>query len=178
MQNSHSLSSSSVFIFVGLILIFVAFVTLPTKVMIYAQPADADDYNIGWLFSPVIGVWGLAVVALGLVQSSMPKRKTESYLLFLTALVGIGLAYVAYLLFFFGSGVIASAGRGEPLFWLYFALVLGPSLVIFGFTAKYLNAQGKKLFLAGKNLKIAALLLSVGTPVTYTVVLLKLMNVF
>ncbi len=177
MQSSRWLSSTRIFMLVGIALVILAFATFPTKVIIYSQPADADGYNIGWLFSPIIGVWGLAVVALGLVQSAMPKRKAENYLLFVSAVICVGLAYASYLAVLFGSGIFASVGRGEPLFLVYFAMVLAPSIVVLGSTAKYLKSKEKSSFVASGKVRTAALTALVAVPLTYTFVLLSLLNV-
>jgi hypothetical protein len=177
MMVSHLLTSSQIFTIIGAVLIFLALVTFPTKVMIQAQPGDEDDYMIGWLFAPIIGVFGLAAVALGLAQTSMPKRSVESYLLFFMLVVSVGLVYGGYLAVAFGSGLIMSAGRGEPFFWIYFGLVLAPSLIIIGLTAKFLKAMDRPVFLINKKVKAATLFLLVAVPLTYTCVLLAYLNV-
>jgi hypothetical protein len=172
-----SFSSSQVFLLLGIVLVALAFVTFPTKAMIQAQPGDEDDYMIGWLFAPIIGIWGFAAITLGLVQSSIPKRKAESYLLFIVAVVCVALTYAAYLAVAFGSGLIASVGRGELFFWLYFCLVLAPSLVTIGFTVKFFKAGDKPVFSVGKKVKVATLFLLVATPLLYTFALLVYLNV-
>ena len=72
--------------------------------------------GIGWLFAPIIGIYGLASVVLGLVHSSILKRTVELYLVPILAVVSVGLAYAVYMVVVFGSGIIQSVGRGEPFF--------------------------------------------------------------
>ncbi|MCW4018301.1 MAG: hypothetical protein NWF00_06445 [Candidatus Bathyarchaeota archaeon] len=101
-------------------MLFWRLLLLTVKIPIYAQPNDVDYFSAGWLFAPVVGVWGLSIVIIGLVQSAAPKRRIENFLLPIMASVSVGLAYAAYLVAVFGSGIIRSVGRDEPFFLLYF----------------------------------------------------------
>ena len=101
--SSNSFASFRVFLYLGIGLVVLAVATFPMKIPIQAQPGDVDYFIIGWLFAPIIGIWGLASIVLGLVQSSMPKRRIESYLLPLLVMVSVGLAYAAYLVIVFGT---------------------------------------------------------------------------
>ncbi len=160
----------------GALLIATACIVFPARLPLYSQAADQDYIAVGWLFAPIIGVWGLSAVALGLVQSPMPKRSAESYLVFVLAIVCIGLGYAAYLTVMFGSGLIASVGKGEPLFWVYFSLVLAPSLIIGISTVKYLRAKEKLVLLRSRGVRTATLLTLILVPLTYSSVLLTYMH--
>jgi len=155
------------FLLLGIALVVLAFAAFPTRVSIQAQPGDEDYYTVGWLFAPIIGVWGLASVTLGLVQSSMPRRSIEPYLLFILAVVCIGLSFAAYTAVVFGSGIIYSVGRGEPFFWLYFGLVLAPSLITISSTVKFLKAKEKTSTLMSNKVRAAAFVLLAAVPLTY-----------
>ncbi len=178
MSIRQRLKSSQLFTLAGVVLVVLAFVTFPTKVMLQAQSGDEDDFLVGWLLSPIIGVWGLAAINLGFVQSSMPRRKAESYLLFILSLVCMALAYGAYLAVVFGSGLISSVGRGEPFFLLFFGLVLVSSLVTIASSVKFFKAGDKQVFLVSKRAKAATLLSMVAVPLVYTGILLTYLNVF
>jgi hypothetical protein len=132
---------------------------------------------MGWLFAPIIGMWGLASTVLGLVESSWPKRRIESYLIPILSIVSVGLAYAAYLAIVFGSGIIRSVGRGEPFFWLYFSLILVPSLLIFAFSIKFFRAEGKVEFSANKNLRAGVFVALFAVPLSYTAAFLLLLYV-
>jgi hypothetical protein len=163
------------FLYLGIALVVLAVVTFPTRIPIQAQPMDVDYYGIGWLFAPIIGVWGLASIVLGLVQSSSPKRKIESYLLPMLAVVSVSLAYAAYLAVVFGSGIIRSVGKGEPFWWLYFGLVLAPSLLIYASAIKFLRSKEKIDFLANKKVRATTFVVLAAVPLSYTAIFLLLM---
>jgi hypothetical protein len=170
------LVGSYMFLYLGIALILLAIVSLPMRIPVQAQPWDVDYFSIGWLFAPIIGVWGFASTVLGLVQSSQPKRKIESYLLLILAVVTVSLAYAAYIVFVFGSGIISSVGRGEPFFWVYFSLVLAPSLLIYASSIRFLRSKERSDFLANQKVRIAMFVALAAVPLSYIAVFLLLMN--
>jgi hypothetical protein len=175
MVPSHLFMSSRMFLYLGVALVALAVVTFPTRIPIQEQPMDVDYYSVGWLFAPIIGIWGLVSVVLGLVQSSSPKRKIESYLLPILAVVSVSLVYAAYLAVVLGSGIIRSVGKGEPFFWLYFGLVLVPSLLIYASATKFLRSKEKIDFLANKKVRAATFVILAAVPLSYITVFLLLM---
>jgi hypothetical protein len=166
---------SSMFLYLGIALILLAVVSLPIRIPIQAQPGDVDYFSMGWLFAPIIGVWGLASTVLGLVLSSKPKRKIESYLSLILAVVTVSLAYAAYLVIVFGSGIISSVGRGEPFFWVYFSLVLAPSLLIYAYSIRFLKSKERLDFLTNQKVRLATFITLVAVPLSYTAIFLLLM---
>ena len=176
MVSSNLLVNSRMFLYLGIALIALAVVTFPTKIPLQAQPMDVDYYGVGWLFAPIIGIWGLASLVLGFVQSSFPKRRIESYLLPLLTVVTVGLVYAAYLAIFFSSGIVRSAGNGEPFFWLYFGLVLAPSLLIYVSAIKFYRSKEKMFFLTSRSVSVAVFVALAAVPLSYTAVFLLLMN--
>lgn len=175
MDSSHLLTSSRMFLYLGIGLVVLAVATFLMKIPIQAQPGDVDYFGIGWLFAPIIGIWGFASIVLGLVHSSSPKRTIESYLLPVLALVTVGLAYATYMVIFFGSGIIRSAGRGEPFWWLYFLMVLVPSLLIYALAIKFLRSEGPIDLLASQKVRVATFVTLAAVPLLYTFVFLLLM---
>jgi len=163
------------FLYLGIALVVLAVATFPMKIPIQAQPGDVDYFGIGWLFAPIIGIWGFASIVFGLLQSSSPKRTIESYLLPVMALVTVGLAYATYMVIFFGSGIISSAGRGEPFWWLYFLMVLVPSLLIYASATKFLRSKAPIDLLASQEARIATFVILAAVPLLYTFVFLLLM---
>ena len=168
-------AGSRMFLYLGIALVALAVFIFPMRMPIEAQPMDVDYYSIGWLFTPIIGVWGLASTVLGLVQSSQPERKIESYLLLVLAVVTVSLAYAAYTVIVFGSGVIRSVGRGEPFFWVYFSLVLAPSLLIYTSSIRFLKSKERLDFLANQKVRIAMLVTLATVPLSYTAIFFLLM---
>jgi hypothetical protein len=166
---------SRMFHYLGIALIALAVFIFPMRIPIEAQPGDVDYFGIGWLFAPIIGVWGLASTVLGLVQSSQPKRKIESYLLLILAVVTVSLAYAAYLVTVFGSGIISSVGRGEPFFWVYFGLVLAPSLLIYACSFRFLGSKESIDFLTNQKLRFVTFVALGAVPLSYTAIFLLLM---
>jgi hypothetical protein len=142
MVNNGLFSRSRSFLYLGIALVGLALVTFPMRIPIQAQPMDVDYYSMGWLFAPIIGMWGLASTVLGLVEMSWPKRRIESYLIPILAIVSVGLAYAAYLAIVFGSGIIRSVGRGEPFFLALLQPDSGSKLVDFRVDDKILQSGG------------------------------------
>jgi hypothetical protein len=163
------------FLYLGIALILLAVVSLSIRIPIQGQPGDVEYFSMGWLFAPIIGVWGLASTVLGLVQSSKPRKKIESYLSFILAVVTLGLAYAAYLVIVFGSGIISSVGRGEPFFWVYFSLVLAPSLLIYAYSIRFLRSKERLDFLANQKVRIATFITLAVVPLSYTTIFLLMM---
>jgi hypothetical protein len=163
------------FLYLGIALILLAVVSLSIRIPIQGQPGDVEYFSMGWLFAPIIGVWGLASTVLGLVQSSKPRKKIEFYLSFILAVVTLGLAYAAYLVIVFGSGIISSVGRGEPFFWVYFSLVLAPSLLIYAYSIRFLGSKERLDFLANQKVRIATFITLAVVPLSYTTIFLLMM---
>lgn len=178
MLTKHVFSSSNVFLLLGIALFVAALVAFPTRVEFVDQqaPGHSEDYSVGWLFAPIMGVWGLASLALGLVQSTRPKLYVARLLLLLSALVCVGLSFAAYMVIFYGFGIMASVERGEPLFILYFGLVLAPSLVILASTVKFLRAGERAIFQVNKRVKAAVFVVLAAVPLTYSFAFLAYAN--
>jgi hypothetical protein len=166
---------SSMFLYLGIALILLAVVSLFVRIPIQGQPGDVDYFSIGWMFAPIIGVWGLASTVLGIVQSTQPKRRIESYLSLVLAVVTVSLAYAAYLVIVFGSGIISSVGKGEPFFWVYFSLVLAPSLLIYVSSIRFMRSKEILDFLTNQKVRIATFVTLAAVPLSYTAIFLLLM---
>jgi hypothetical protein len=156
------------FLYLGIAFVALGIVTFPTRIPIEAQPMDPDYYSVGWLFAPIIGIWGLASIVLGLVHSSSPKRTIESYLLPVLAVVTVGLAFATYMVVVFGSGIVRSVGSGEPFWWLYLVMVLAPSVLIYTSAVKFLRSRGPLDFLASQKVRVATFVMLAAVPLSYT----------
>jgi len=174
MVSRQAFTSSSIFMLLGIALFVTALVTFPTRVEFVDQqaPGHSEQYGVGWLFSPIIGVWGLASFALGLVQSPKPGWAAAHLLVFLSVLVCVGFAFAVYMVIFYGFGIVASVGRGEPLFLLYFALVLVPSVIVLASTTKFFRAGEKPIFQVSRKVKAAVFVLLAALPLTYSIAFL------
>ncbi len=172
------LADSQAFLLLGLVLIVLAFIAFPTRVEFGDQGAigGSEHYNVGWLFAPIIGIWGVASIALGLIQSSMPKHRIEYYLMLILVVVCTGLAFAGFMTIVYGSGIIMSVGRGEPLFLIYFALVLVPSLIIMASTVGFMKMGKRADFLVNKKVKVAVFFLLAAVPLTYSLIFLTYTN--
>jgi len=167
-------TSSNIFLLLGVTLFVIAIVSFPTRVEFVDQqePSHSETYTIGWLFAPIIGAWGFASLALGLEQSSMPKRRVEYCLLFILAVVCVGLSFATYMVVFFGSGIVASAGRGEPFFWLYFGLILAPNIIVIASTTQFLRAKERAFLKLSRKVKTAVFVVLAAVPLTYSLAIL------
>ncbi len=162
------------FLYLGIALVALAVVAFPTRIPLQAQPRDVDYYSIGWLFAPIIGIWGLASLVLGLVQSSSSKTRIASYLLPVLATVTVGLAYASYMVVVFGFGIIRSVGRGEPFWWLCFGLVLAPAVLVYASALKFLKSDYRADFLNKPKARVAVFAGLAIVPLTYSAVFLLL----
>jgi hypothetical protein len=163
------------FVYLGVALFVLAVVTFPT----HAQAADSDYYGVGWLFAPIIGVWGLASLVLGLVQSSQPKSKVEAYLLLISALLFVGFAFAAFMAVIYGVGIVQSVARGEPFWLIYFGFVLVPGLIAGVSTYKYLKSKEKESrVLMDKKVKAVTFVLLAAVPLLYSAFLPNYLNLF
>lgn len=178
MGTGHLLHNSRLFIYLGIFLVVIAVATFPMKIPIQAQPGDVDYFAIGWLFAPIIGIWGFASIVLGLVHSSSPKRDIKYYLLPVLALVTAGLAYATYMVIFFGSGLIRSMGKSEPFWWFYFLMILIPSLLIYFLAIKFLRSELPINLLVSPKVRIAPIVTLVAVPLFYTFIFFLLMYLF
>jgi hypothetical protein len=171
-------TGSRVFLLLGCALVVFAVVTFPMRIALgdQTEPLGNEDLMVGWLFSPIIGVWGLASISFGLAQSSMPKRTAESCLLFISAVVCVALAFAVYLAGIFGSGVITNVGKADPFFWIYFSLVLAPSIVIISSTVKFIKTKEKLNFLFNRKVRDAAFAALAVVPLAYSVALATFLN--
>jgi hypothetical protein len=91
------------------------------------------------------------------------------------AVVTVGLAYATYMVAVFGLGIIRSVGRGEPFWWLYFILVLVPSVLIYASTIKFLKSEKKPILLMNNKVKAATFVILAGVPLSFTAVFLVLL---
>jgi hypothetical protein len=165
------------FVYLGVALVVLAVVTFPARVMLHAQAADSDYYGVGWLFAPIIGVWGLASLVLGLVQSSQPKSKVEAYLLPISVVLFVGFAFAAFMAAVYGVGIVRSVGHGEPFWLIYFGFVLGPSLIAGASTYKYLKSKEKEnRLLLDKKVRAVTFVLLAAVPLLYSTFLLNYLN--
>ena len=170
-MKSPSLTCSRLFIYLGFALIVVAFVTFPTRVLLHAQPADTDYYRIGWLFSPIIGMWGLTSAVLGIVQSSMQTEKTKTCLWILMGLVFVALGFSGWMAISFGIG-----GAGNPFWLVYFAMVLIPSSIIYVASYSFFKNKDKiKAAFSSKKRIFMIFSILIIVPLVYTVALLALL---
>ncbi|MFB3888879.1 MAG: hypothetical protein ACE14S_05260 [Candidatus Bathyarchaeia archaeon] len=169
-------TSSRVFLILGVALLVLAAVSFPTRIVVgdMAEPMGYDKVNVGWLFAPVVGVWGLASLVMGLAQSSAPRSRVEPFLLLILALVSAGAAYAGYLAFAFGTPLLHLAA--EPFFWLYFTLCLVPAIVVYVFGFRYFRAKERGELLARKKTKVMAFAATLTVPVSYFAAMLFYLN--
>jgi len=174
MLNRHIFTSSNIFMILGAALCILALLSFPAKVEFgdRGEVGGSEHYNVGWLFAPIIGVWGLAGLAVGLVQYPKTKLSVARLLLFISAIVCVGLIFAFYMVLFYGLGIVASVGRGEPFFLLYFGLVLAPSIVVLASTVKFLKVGERAIFQVSKKAKMAAFAVLAVVPLSYSIAFL------
>lgn len=164
------LKSSRLFLYLGLGLVFLALVTFPTRVMIQVQPGDFDDVGVGWLFAPIIGVWGLASVALGITEAFLSRKKVLLCLLPVFALIYIGLGFASWMVMAYG----------ENWFWrVYFGLLLFPCLIANTAGILYLTKKEKLAHtLKNQRTRIITFIALIAVPLLYTAIFLLLFTIF
>lgn len=152
----------SSFLYSGLFLVFLALVTLPIRILMQAQPGDFDYYSIGWLFTPVIGTWGLASIALGVMEASLKQKETLVLLLLVFAPIYVCLAFASWMVM----------NNAMNWFWrlyfgfIFFSFLIGHAAVFFHFTKKEKLAR----ILKKRRTRIFVFITLVAVPILYTVV--------
>ncbi len=170
MALSRWFTSSRLFFLLGLGLVILAFGTFPmrTAILDHAVAGGVEYFRVGWLFTPVILVWGLVSLILGLVQSC--SRKAETLLLIIDAFVlvmlAFGLSFAVIMAAFYGS-VIAST-LAEPFWWLYLTLTLVPCGLVLAFSAMFYRKREKMdLMLSKWKVKAASFAAVSSVPLVY-----------
>ena len=162
--NKKFLSNSHLFLYIGFGLLALSLVFLPIKSEVNVQTADFPDYetfNIGFLFAPIIGVWGLTSIAIGILASSRSRTKTVLSIIPVFVLIYTGLAFTIWMVLAYGSVIF---------WWGYFSLFLVPSTIIAIISVFYL--LNKEVLLdALKNPKsiIAISCLIILVPLIYSI---------
>lgn len=137
--NKKLLSNSRLFLYIGFGLLVLSLVFLPIKTEVNVQTADFPDYetfNIGFLFAPVIGVWGLMSIAMGILASSWSRTKTVLSITPVFVLIYTGLAFTIWMVLAYGSVIF---------WWGYFSLFLVPSIVANIVTILYMSRKNQLL---------------------------------
>ncbi len=167
MLRSRIFKSSRLFLYFGLVLVFIAIVSFTTTTK-FSLGAGFNTYGTGWLFAPVIGVWGLASLALWIMTSASSKEDVVSHLLPLFALMCTGLAFATWM----AIGFNASPNDANFFWWIYFGLFLAPS-VIAGVAGFLYFTRKEKLVKTLSNPKTQVVMscLLASTPLVYTAVL-------
>jgi hypothetical protein len=127
---------------------------------------DYEDFNIGLLFAPVIGSYGLASLVLGIAESSASKQRVWLYLLPIFILIYVSLAFAAGMLFY-------PVNRENWSWWVYLGLLLIPSTVahavaLLHFTRKETLAKA----LENPKIRIPTFVVLMAVPLLFSVALL------
>jgi hypothetical protein len=150
-----------------------ALVSLAIKIQVNVQSPefpDYEDFNIGLLFAPVIGSYGLASLVLGITESSLLRKEILPCLLPVFALLYIGLGFASWMVM----------NYGVLWFWrAYFGFILLPFLithtaVLFYFTKKERLAQ----ILSNIQTRTYAFIALVSVPLFYAVIFFFLFSIF
>ena len=124
-MQSNMFRSSRLFLYLGFGLILLSLVSSTIKTEVNAQSQDFPDYenfNIGFLFAPVIGSYGLASLALGIAEVSMPKKKTLVCLLPIFSIIYIWTSVIVWMAIQFGFDA--------PFWWVYAGIHFIPSIMV------------------------------------------------
>jgi hypothetical protein len=113
------------FFYLGLGLIISSFLSLAIRTEVNVQNPDFSDYellNIGFLFAPVIGSYGLASLMLGVTEVSMSKKKALSCFFPFFGIICVFASFSVWLAV--GLGSIA------PFWWIYVGLFFIPAIIV------------------------------------------------
>ena len=149
MPFSQAFKSSRLFLYLGLGLVFLTLVSLPIKIKVNVQTPefpDYEDFNIGLLWAPVMGVYSLASLVLGIAESSASKHGVWLYFLPVFIFIYIGLAFAAGILYY-------PVNREYWFWWVYLGLVLIPSILAHAVVLLHFTNK-EKLVKALENPKI------------------------
>jgi hypothetical protein len=166
------LRNPRLFLFIGFGLIIYSLVLLPITVEVDVHssatannPAvfpDYETFGIGFLFAPVVAVWGLMGIAIGTLASSRSKTKTLLSII-PVGLICVGLAFTIWMVLRYGYVVF---------WWGYFCLFLVPSIVTIVVSVLYLLKK-ERLLNAFNNRKTVLVVscFIVSVPLLFSVIL-------
>jgi len=167
MQLLQTLKSSRLFLYLGFSLVFLTLVSLPIKIKVNVQNPefpDYEDFNIGLLWAPVIGSYGLASLALGIAESPASKRRVWLYFLPVFIFIYIGLAFAAGTLYY---------NRENWFFWFYLGLLLIPSIVAHAVALLHFTNKDKLAkALENPKIRIPTFVVLIAVPLLFAVAFL------
>ncbi len=117
--------ASRLFLLLGLALFLLSLASLWIKVEINVQSPefpDYEDFNLGFFFAPVLASYGLASLALGAAESSMPNRRKLGYLLPSFIIIYALTAVTIWL--------ATRYGFDDPFWWFYAGVQSVPSIIV------------------------------------------------
>ena len=168
MFSGRFFTNSRIFLCLGISLLVFAATTFPMKVPVNPQPKDIGQYmDVGWWFAPIVGIWGLASIVLGVVQSSLPKRTIKYCLITLLALFTISLGYVTCMVPAFNRFLIRGVISGNPFYLLRLGLILVPSLLIYAAAINFLKPKYPIDFLKNYRLRVMTVSTMAAVPILY-----------
>ena len=173
MPLSRTFENPRLFLYLGLGLLILTLFSAPIKIQVNVQTPefpDYEDFNIGLLFAPIVGAWGLASIALGITESSLSKKRVLLCLLPVFALIYVGLGFASWMVM----------NHGMNWFWrAYFGFIFLPFLI--GHAAAFYNFTNKeKLVQTLKNTRTrtSVFIALVAVPLLYTIIFLLLFSIF
>ena len=151
--------------YLGIGLIVFSLLTLLIKIEVNVQTPDFPDFetfNIGFLFAPLIGSFGLASLALGIAEASLPKKTRLCFL-------PIGIVYIA------ASVTVWMAirfGFNAPFWWVY-ASAFFIAIIIAGFIGvkQFTGKNNVERILPNQMTRIAVFCILVAVPFLFVTVL-------
>ncbi len=161
---SHVPKSSRLFLYIGLGLVVLAILAFPIKARFIGEtPGASETYGIGWLFAPVIGMFGFAGIILGLAQS--PKSHAVYFLLVLVIMYA-GLGFAGWMAVVYATPLWQMK---NPFWWAYFFLFLIPTAIsTVTFILRCTKKDSLQKALSNKKIKLALGCLLVLIPILFS----------
>jgi hypothetical protein len=161
---SQAFKNPRLFLYLGFSLVFLTLVSLPIKIQVNVQTPefpDYEDFNIGLLLAPVIGVYGLASLALGITESSGSKQAGWLSFLPVFVFIYIGLAFAASMLLY-------PINRQNWSWWFYLGLILVPSILAHAAVILHFANRGKlPRTLENPKIKISIFVVLTAVPLLF-----------
>ena len=158
------------FLYLGFGLIFLALVCLPAKVRVVVQPEimETELWYMGPIFAILIGAWSLPSLLLGIIESSMSKKRVLLWFTPILCLASIVLALSVWDAIRFWRNILAQ--------WLLsYSPLLTPCIIANVIGLLYLKKKAK-LAEALKNPKIRVLSMIVllVIPLLFATILMRM----
>jgi hypothetical protein len=159
--------TSRLFLLLGLGLMLLSLASLLIKVEINVQNPEFtkyEEFNLGFFLAPVLASYGLASLALGTAEASMPNRRKAGYLLPVFSIIYVFTAVTIWL--------ATRYGFDNPFWWIYAGVQSVPSIIVTAVGAiQLVNKEHLNRVSQNRSVRLAGFFILTAIPLFYVAIL-------